>query len=124
MPDTAPLRAALADALPERPFTVSLWDGTEVPTTGTDGPTFTARSPRALAHLLRAPGELGLGRAYVTGALDVDDLALTAAGADVLAGRADRVALIGFDRWLGGLHLRAGNGLWRWDGERGALVVS
>ena len=32
---------------------------------------------------------------------------LTAAGEAVLAGRADRVALIGFDRWLGGLHLRA-----------------
>src|SRR5215210_4885768 len=74
MPDTAPLRAALADALPDRPFTVSLWDGTEVPTTGTDGPTFTARSPRALAHVLRAPGQLGLGRAYVSGDLDVDDL--------------------------------------------------
>ena len=29
-------------------------------------------------------------------------LELTAAGADVLAGRADRVALNGFDRWLGG----------------------
>ena len=27
---------------------------------------------------------------------------LTEAGAEVLAGRADRVALIGFDRWLGG----------------------
>ena len=50
------------------------------------------------------------------------DLALTAAGAEVLAGRADRVALNGFDRWLGGLHLRAGDGLWRWDAERGALV--
>ena len=66
--------AALTDALPDRPFTVSLWDGTEVPTTGTDGPTFTARSPQALAHVLRAPGQLGLGRAYVSGALDVDDL--------------------------------------------------
>ena len=52
-----------------------------------------------------------------------DDLALTAAGADVLAGRADRVALIGFDRWLGGLHLRAEAGLWRWDGERSAVVA-
>jgi len=51
------------------------------------------------------------------------DLALTAAGADVLAGRADRVALNGFDRWLGGLHLRAEDGLWRWDTERGALVA-
>jgi len=51
------------------------------------------------------------------------DLALTAAGADVLAGRADRVALNGFDRWLGGLHLRAEDGLWRWDAERGTLVA-
>jgi hypothetical protein len=50
------------------------------------------------------------------------ELALTDAGADVLAGRADRVALNGFDRWLGGVHLRSGNGLWRWDAERGALV--
>jgi hypothetical protein len=51
------------------------------------------------------------------------ELALTAAGADVLAGRADRVALNGFDRWLGGLHLRAEDGLWRWDAERGGLVA-
>jgi cyclopropane-fatty-acyl-phospholipid synthase len=32
------------------------------------------RSPDALAHALRAPGQLGLGRAYVSGALDVDDV--------------------------------------------------
>jgi len=70
MPDTSALRAALADALPERPVTLSLWDGSEVPTTGTNGPTFSARSPQALAHLLRAPGELGLGRAYVAGVRD------------------------------------------------------
>ncbi len=38
------------------------------------GPTFTLRSPKAVAHLLRAPGELGLGRAYVSGELEVDDL--------------------------------------------------
>ena len=50
-------------------------------------------------------------------------LELTAAGAEVLAGRADRVALIGFDRRLGGMHLRAGNGLWRWDAARGALLA-
>jgi hypothetical protein len=50
------------------------------------------------------------------------ELALTDAGAEVLAGRADRVALNGFDRWLGGVHVRAGDALWRWDAERGALV--
>ena len=75
MPGTASFRSALEDALPERPFRVVLWDGSEVPPTQPNGgPTFTARSPQALAHVLRAPGELGLGRAYVTGALDVDDL--------------------------------------------------
>ena len=75
MAGTASFRSALADALPERPFRVVLWDGSEVPPTSDNGgPTFTARSPKALAHVLRAPGELGLGRAYVSGALDVDDL--------------------------------------------------
>ena len=32
------------------------------------------RSPRAAAHVLRAPGQLGLGRAYVSGELEVDDM--------------------------------------------------
>jgi cyclopropane-fatty-acyl-phospholipid synthase len=35
---------------------------------------FQVRSPDALVHALRAPGQLGLGRAYVSGALDVDDV--------------------------------------------------
>ena len=39
-----------------------------------DGPTFFVRAPSALAHFLRAPGTLGLGRAYVDGSLAVDDL--------------------------------------------------
>jgi cyclopropane-fatty-acyl-phospholipid synthase len=72
---TAPLRRELERALPERPFTVAFWDGTELPSTnGNGGPRFTVRSPRALAHALRAPGQLGLGRAYVSGELDVDDI--------------------------------------------------
>ena len=74
MPQTAPFREALAEALPERPFTISLWDGTALPSTNGNGPTLTARSPQAIAHALRAPGQLGLGRAYVSGALEVDDL--------------------------------------------------
>ena len=32
------------------------------------------RSPAAVAHLLRAPGQLGLGRAYAAGELEADDL--------------------------------------------------
>ena len=72
---TGPLRREIERALPERPFAVDLWDGSTIPSTSNgDGPRFTVNSPRALAQLVRAPGELGLGRAYVTGDLDVDDL--------------------------------------------------
>ena len=70
---TAPFRAELERAFPERPFAVHLWDGSTVEATA-PGPTFFLRSPQAMAHLLRAPGELGLGRAYVQGLLDVDDI--------------------------------------------------
>jgi cyclopropane-fatty-acyl-phospholipid synthase len=71
---TEPLRRELAVALPERPFTVRFWDGTELPATAPEGPVFTVRSPAAVAHLLRAPGQLGLGRAYAAGELEADDL--------------------------------------------------
>ena len=68
------LRAAILEAFPERPFQVLLWDGTRVPSSCGEGPTFLIRSPRAIAHVLRSPNELGFGRAYVAGLLDVDDL--------------------------------------------------
>jgi cyclopropane-fatty-acyl-phospholipid synthase len=71
---TAPLRTEIERLFPERPFTISLWDGTSLPSTNGGGPTFTARSPAALGHALRAPGQLGLGRAYVAGELEIDDL--------------------------------------------------
>jgi cyclopropane-fatty-acyl-phospholipid synthase len=71
---TEPLRRELAAALPQRPFGVRFWDGTAVAATEPDAPTFTFRSPAAMAHVLRAPGELGIGRAYVSGLLEVDDV--------------------------------------------------
>jgi cyclopropane-fatty-acyl-phospholipid synthase len=71
---TDALRRELVRALPERPFAVSLWDGTSVPATTDGAPTFTIRSPRALAQVLRSPGELGIGRAYVSGLIEVDDV--------------------------------------------------
>jgi cyclopropane-fatty-acyl-phospholipid synthase len=74
---TRPIRRELERALPDRPFTVAFWDGTEVPAT-TNGaepaPRLVVRSPAAAAHALRAPGQLGLGRAYVAGAIEVEDL--------------------------------------------------
>lgn len=71
---TEPLRREVLATFPERPFTIRLWDGSEIPATEQDGPTFTVRSPRALAHALRAPGQLGIGRAYVAGDIEVDDM--------------------------------------------------
>jgi cyclopropane-fatty-acyl-phospholipid synthase len=71
---TAPLRREIERRIPERPFTVEFWDGTRLPASSEDGPTFYVRSPRAAAHVLRAPGQLGLGRAYVSGDIEVDDM--------------------------------------------------
>jgi cyclopropane-fatty-acyl-phospholipid synthase len=71
---TAALRRELAAALPQRPFGIAFWDGTSVPATEPGGPVFRLKSPLALAHVIRAPGELGLGRAFVLGLVDVEDM--------------------------------------------------
>jgi uncharacterized protein DUF1835 len=47
---------------------------------------------------------------------------LSDAGRAALAGRRDRVATLGIDRWLGGVHLFGRGPLWRWDAARGSLV--
>jgi hypothetical protein len=44
-------------------------------------------------------------------------VAITETGREVLAGRLDRVAVCGLDRWFGGTHVQPGN-MWRWDEER------
>ena len=51
-------------------------------------------------------------------------IALTDDGRAVLAGRADRVALTAFDRWLGGVHLAGPAPVWRWDASAGRLVAA
>jgi cyclopropane-fatty-acyl-phospholipid synthase len=71
---SAPLARALPRAFPSRPFNVRFWDGGAVSSTTPDAPTFFVRDPSALAHFIRAPGSLGLGRAYTDGSLAVDDL--------------------------------------------------
>jgi hypothetical protein len=43
------------------------------------------------------------------------EVCLTEAGRAVLEGRADRIALEGIDRWLGGVHLAGSGPHWRWD---------
>jgi cyclopropane-fatty-acyl-phospholipid synthase len=72
----------LARTFPDRPFTIELWNGGRLPSTTGDGPVFRITGPDALAHVLRAPGQLGIGRAYVSGGIEVDDLdaAMTVVG--------------------------------------------
>ena len=72
---TGPFREELERCFPDRPFAVDFWDGTKVEATSANGvPHFHVRSPRAIAHALRAPGQLGVGRAYVSGEIEVDDM--------------------------------------------------
>jgi cyclopropane-fatty-acyl-phospholipid synthase len=71
---TAPLRREIERLISDRPFTIEFWDGTRVPATRGSGPVLSVRSPHALSHVVRKPGQLGLSRAYVSGELEVDDL--------------------------------------------------
>jgi cyclopropane-fatty-acyl-phospholipid synthase len=71
---SAPLSRELTRLLPERPFSVRFWDGGSVAATTPGAPTFFVERASALAHFLRSPGSLGLGRAYVEGSLSVDQL--------------------------------------------------
>jgi cyclopropane-fatty-acyl-phospholipid synthase len=103
---TAPLRREIESRIPKRPFTVEFWDGTRLAASDGGGPTFYVRSPRAAAHVLRAPGQLGLGRAYVSGDLEVDDIdavieLLDAWQPPALEGTAKRRLLIGAVRAAG-----------------------
>jgi hypothetical protein len=46
-----------------------------------------------------------------------DQLELTSLGERVLRGEADRVEVLGIDRWVGGTHITP-DAVWRWDGAR------
>src|SRR5918994_7006463 len=71
---TASVCREIERALPDRPFAIEFWDGGRVLPTNGAGPTLRFNSPRAIAHVLRSPGQLGLGRAYVYGDIETDDL--------------------------------------------------
>ena len=53
------------------PVTIRFWDGSELASPN-GGPVVALRDPAALVHMLRAPGQLGLARAWVDGSLDVE----------------------------------------------------
>lgn len=56
------------------PLALRAWDGstTAVSDSAPGAPTVVLRSPRAFRHVVWCPSELGLARAYVTGAIDID----------------------------------------------------
>jgi hypothetical protein len=68
----------------------------------------------------RALAALGEGDARLVESGD-DGLCLTADGERVLRGDADRVELLGIDRWIGGTHVTPEN-TWRWDTAERRLV--
>ena len=62
-----------AQTLRSRPFAVRFWDRTLLPRRMVTE-RFTVRTPAAVACALRAPRQLGIGRAYLAWLLEVDDL--------------------------------------------------
>ena len=65
---TDPLCRELVRTFRDRPFALEFWDGSRVPPTDdAAAPTLRFRSPGAISQLLRSPGQLGIGRAYVLG---------------------------------------------------------
>jgi cyclopropane-fatty-acyl-phospholipid synthase len=91
---------------------VRFWDGSELPADGDAAATVLVRDPEAVAHLVHAPSQLGLARAWVKGLIDVDgdlEAVLRARGAfqgvRVSAAARARVALTAL-RLAGGESLR------------------
>ncbi|HEX8494038.1 MAG TPA: hypothetical protein VF658_14425 [Pyrinomonadaceae bacterium] len=75
------------------------------------------RLMKAKTPLLIA-GNTDLEGSLASGAFAKAIFELTEAGASVLEGKADFVALNGIDAWLGGVHLSGAESLWRWDEQR------
>jgi hypothetical protein len=85
----------------------------------------TDRSLRSLAETLSrtTPPLLALDLPDTPAGYDLREIvSLTDEGRSVLSGRQDRVAVCGIDRWLGGVHLRSGGRIWRWDDARQRII--
>jgi hypothetical protein len=54
--------------------------------------------------------------------LSLGEVTTTAAGRNVIEGRADHIELNGIDRWLGGVHLKGDQAAWRWDRASARIV--
>src|SRR5215212_1615185 len=93
-----------------RPIGLRFWDGSELP--GPPGaPVIVVNSPTAIARVLHERSELGFGRAWVAGEVDVDGdlgetLALSTRVRGVSLDRGDVLEALRAARRLGALTLR------------------
>lgn len=104
--DLRPLVSALLGGEP--PITIEFWDGSRLgPPPASSPAVVKVRHRRALRRLVWQPNELGLGRAYVAGEIDVEgDIFAALALRDRIAGPDDR-ARLGGDRTTRRAALRA-----------------
>jgi redox-sensitive transcriptional activator SoxR len=110
-----PVEAFLAaQRLEEAPFLGDSWFFRALAALGQGG----ERLVESDGGPLPAPPPLGDPDAFAR-----SRLRLTGTGERVLRGDADRVELLGVDRWVGGTHVTAENA-WRWDRAARALVQS
>ena len=107
----APIAARIDAKVPGgRPLGLRFWDGSELP--GPPGaPVIEVRNPRAIARVIHERSELGFGRAWVAGELDVDgDLGETLKLAQrfrgIEIGRSELFAALNAARRLKALALR------------------
>ena len=98
-----------------RPFGLRFWDGSELPAPSPPAagtPVIVVNSPRAIARVLHERSELGFGRAWVAGELDVEGdlgglLALAQRFRGVRVNRGDLLAALRAAHRVGALGLRA-----------------
>ena len=109
----APLVARLERRLPGGlPFAVRFWDESELRPEGNgSGDTIVVRDTRALSYIATAPNQVGLGRAWVAGDLELDgDLERALRAGELLRGLrlglGDRIASLRAAARAGSLRLR------------------
>jgi redox-sensitive transcriptional activator SoxR len=110
---TAPAAFVAAQRFEEAPFHGDTWFYRALAELG-QGPTRLLETGDGAP--LPPPPPLGDGRRFAR-----LELRLTAAGEQTLRGEADRVALLGIDRWIGGTHVTP-RSTWRWDPRASRLV--
>ena len=111
--DTPPAAFVAAQRLEEAPFLGDAWFYRALSALGQGA---RGSSRPGTATPLPPPPPLGDSQQFAR-----LELRLTATGEETLRGEADRVELLGIDRWLGGTHITPGN-TWRWDAAELKLV--